>query len=279
MNNKGKNGDLLLDSSPIVATNNAELYDIKLVVCGDYVQEYNFKNKKIRKNKEEKMKNIKTIDTDSLRKIENKDKENNNIEFKHIMRSKLACQRLAKANAKEWKTFITLTFEENLVNIDIANKKLKNFIDSVRRVYKDFKYIGIPEFQERGAAHYHILTNIDINNDKLIFKQKDNEKFKHIKYWNHGFTKVDSLNNDIKKIIGYISKYMTKDADNRLYNRHRYFYSKNLLKPKENYLNFDNPKHLDFYKRILAGKELIYNNTYTNSYNDELIEFKEFLKS
>lgn len=264
---------LLLDSSLIVATRNREIYDLKLISCGDYIQVYKQENKKVKNVK----KDIKTINTDSLRKIENKKIESNNIELKNIIRSKLACQRIAKANAKDWKTFITLTFEENILNIDKANKKLKNFIDSVRRIYKDFKYICIPEFQKRGAVHYHMLTNIDINNDKLIYKQEDNQKYKHVKYWNNGFTKVDNLNNDIKKIIGYISKYMTKDIDNRLYNRHRYLYSKNLQTPKVSYLNLDNPKHLEFYKKMIKNKQLIYSNKYTNSYNDDLIEFEEFL--
>lgn len=70
---------------------------------------------------------------------------------------------------------------------------------------------------------------------------------------------------------------MTKDADNRLYNRHRYFYSRNLQKPKINFLNLNEPKHLEFYNRMLNEKNLIYENAYTNSYNNEIIEFKEFL--
>jgi len=200
-----------------------------------------------------------------------------NIEEKNIIRSKLQCQKLAKANADEFKTFITLTFAENVIDIDKANIRLKYFIDKIRRIYKEFKYIGVPEFQKRGAVHYHLFTNIDINDDRFIYSQKDNEKYKHIKYWDEGFTKVDNLKNDIKNIIGYISKYMTKDADNRLYNRHRYFYSRNLKKPKTNYLNLDNPKHIKFLETKLNNKNLIYNNTYKNSYNDELIDFQEYL--
>jgi len=273
-------GELLLDSSLIVATNKPDLYNVKLIDCGNYMQVYYLQKQKKKdknlKREEKESKNILNIDTDNLIKKENKNCENN-IAFKNIMRSKLDCQRLAKTNASEWKTFITLTFEENILDIDKANKELKKFIYKVKRVYNDLKYIGIPEFQKRGAVHYHILTNIDIDNTKLIYSQQNNEKFKHIKYWNNGFTKVDNLKNDIKKIIGYISKYMTKDADNRLYNRHRYFYSKNLQKPKINYLNLENTTHLNFYKSKLKNKELIYNNIYVNSYNEELIEFKEFL--
>lgn len=266
----------LLDSSLIVATTGSELYNVKLVSCGNYVQVYHLSEKKVKKKKSDDKRSIKFVNTDNLRKIDN-DSVNNNIEFKNIIRSKLECQRLAKANSSEWETFITLTFQENIQDIDMANKRLKYFVDKVRRVYKDFKYICIPEFQKRGAVHYHLLTNIKDNDQRLIYCQEDNHKFKHIKYWNEGFTKVDSLEKDIKKIIGYISKYMTKDADNRLYNRHRYLCSRNLIKPKISYLNLDNPTHLEFLKNKLNNKELQYENIYKNFYNDDLINFKEYL--
>ena len=237
--------DLLLDSSLIVTTDNLQLYDYKVIDSNDYVQIYKYPFNKSKKKKNLEC-DIKKINTDYLFKDNKQKSEFNNcnkIELKNIIRSKLECQRLAKCNANEWKTFITLTFKENITDIKYANKRFRYFIDKIQRVYKDLKYICIPEFQKRGATHYHLLTNIDVNND-LIYKQLDNEYFLHIKYWNDGFTKVDKLKNDIKKIIGYISKYMTKDIDNRLFNCHRYFYSRNLIRPKINYINTNDNKHL-----------------------------------
>lgn len=274
--------DYLLDSSLIVATTR-ELYNAKLIDCGNYVQLYILKNKNLRKKKEDNFElelrknKINKIFEEDKKDIVIKKKLNENVEEKNIIRSKLQCQRLAKSNCNSWKTFITLTFEENIIDINIANKRLKYFIDKIRRIYKDFKYICVPEFQKRGAVHYHLLTNIDINDNRFIYSQEDNEKFKHIKYWLDGFTKVDDIKNDIKKIIGYISKYMTKDADNRLYNRHRYFYSRNLKSPKINFLDLDNPKHIKFLENKLKNKNLIYNNNYKNSYNDEIVNFQEYL--
>ena len=274
--------DLLLDSSLILATD-FETYNLKLITCGDYVQVYSFQEDKTKKikdiEKNDKPNKIKLIDTDNLFKKNNSISKSNlkEIEFKNINRSKLECQRIAKANSKDWKTFITLTFAENVTDINIANKRLKYFIDKIRRIFKDFKYICIPEFQKRGAVHYHLLTNISIHDERFMYCQEDNKKFKHIKYWNEGFTKVDNLYKDIKKIIGYISKYMTKDIDNRLYNHHRYLCSRNLEKPKTSYLDLNNPKHLEFYINMIKDKTEIYTNTYQNTYNEDLIEFKEFL--
>lgn len=270
--------DTLLDSSLIVTTNKFK-YNIKIINCNDYIQVYYTPNYKIKKDQNlessNKKTNIKKIDTDNLVKKDNTTTPT--IEVKNIMRSKLECQRLAKCNANDWKTFITLTFEENITDIKQANKKFRYFIDKIQRVYKELKYICIPEFQKRGAAHYHLLTNISIDNTDLIYLQENNNKFKHIKYWNEGFTKVDTLDKDIKKIIGYISKYMTKDIDNRLYNHHRYFYSRNLNKPKTEYLDLENKIHLEYYNKLLSNKSMIYQNEYINLYDNDLILFKEFL--
>lgn len=273
----------ILDSNLILATIKKK-YDIKAVDCGDYLQLYLYEEKKVKKEKDtsdlelqkQKIDTMIETKTQSTSKIEVPWEQK--IELKNIMRSKLKCQRLAKANINDWETFITLTFAENITNIEQANKRFKNFIDKVRRIKKDFKYLVITEFQKRGATHYHMLSNISINDNKLIYSQEDNPKFKHIKYWNDGFTSVEIIKEDPKKIIGYIAKYMTKDIDNRLFNRHRYFCSRNLNVPKESYINLDNDFEKEFYKKIIQDKDLIYQHEYLNPYDNNKVTFLELLK-
>lgn len=271
---------LILDSKLISAT----LYDIKLVDCGDYSQVYIYENKKLRRKAEKnpeldlKKYNIENM-VEKKSKVEHKRINlKSNIEPKNIMRSKLECQRIAKSNIKDWQTFITLTFAENITDVKSANKKFKYFIDKVRRIKPDLKYLCIPEFQKRGAIHYHLLTNISIKDNSLIYNQEDNPKFKHIKFWNDGFNSVEVMKGDVKKIIGYISKYMTKDIDNRLFNHRRYFYSQNLEQPKISYINLDKDIDNNFYKKIIQDKNLIYQNEYTNPYDDTKVLFLEYLK-
>ena len=246
----------ILDSKHIVTTR-LSLYDIKIVQCGEYIQVYLYQEKKATRNKVQGLNDLSLTKSkiDNMLDYESKKKKknitlNDKIEERSIIRSKLECQRLAKSNMNDWKTFITLTFEENIVNVDYANKRFRYFIDKIKRVKKDLKYLCIPEFQKRGAVHYHLLTNIDINDTVLIYNQEDNPKFKHIKYWIDGFTSVENMTGDSKKVVGYIAKYMTKDIDNRLFNRHRYFYSRNLIVPTTMYLALDNEKEQDFYKKI-----------------------------
>lgn len=274
----------ILDSS-LILTTSKKLYNIKVVDCGNYSQVYFYENKILKTKNDTSDLDLKKININRIFKDENtrdkvviNKKTENKIEEKNIIRSKLECQRLAKANIDDWKTFITLTFAENVTDIKVANKRFRYFIDKIKRVKKDFKYICIPEFQKRGATHYHLLTNIDILDKKIIYCQEDNKKFFHIKYWNDGFTSVEVLTGDVKKIIGYIAKYMTKDIDNRLFNCHRYFFSRNLNRPTISYIDLDNSRDLDFYKKITQEKELIFREGYSNKYDNTKVLFLEYLK-
>lgn len=274
-------GALLLDSKLITPTI-SEGYNIKLVDCGDYVQVYCYeKKKKKRKNDDDDLNLIKNFDvgeSEKERKEKNIVNVENVIEVRNIIRSKLQCQRLAKANAKDWETFITLTFAKNEQNIEIANRKFRYFVDKIRRVKKDFKYLCIPEFQKRGAIHYHLLTNVSTSDDKLIYSQSDNPKYKHIKYWNLGFDSIEVIKGDIKKIVGYISKYMTKEIDNRLFGHRRYFYSNNLDKPLENYIDTDIVRDFNFYQKKIQELQPIYQRDYINPYDNSKVTFLEYQK-
>lgn len=272
-------GTPILDSKHIVETFKKS-YDVKLVDCGSYSQVYIYENKKFHTRKKDKDVDLelKKLKIDKF--VESKTKSNtcnltNKIEERSIIRSKLECQRLAKSNMEDWKTFITLTFEENVTSVPFANKRFRYFVKKVQRVKQDFKYLCIPEFQKRGAVHYHLLTNVSIDDKTLIFAQEDNPKFKHIKYWIDGFTSVEIMENDAKKVVGYIAKYMTKDIDDRLFGRHRYFYSQNLYKPKENFIDLESEQDCNFYKKIIQDKELIYQNEYINPYDGSSVTFLE----
>lgn len=269
----------LLDSKLILETSK-KCYDVKLVECGDYIQLYLYGKKKVKNIDDDNNDlNLKAVLLNSKNSKGSKDNSNSlkEIEFRNIIRSKLECQRMAKSNIGSWKTFITLTFKENITEVNDAMYQFKKFVIKVRRIKKDFMYLCITEFQKRGAVHFHILTNIDIDDESLMYRQEDNKNFVHIKYWNDGFTSVEPLNGNPKKIIGYISKYMTKDIDNRLFNKHRYFYSRNLNKPKESFIDLDNNRERDYYIKKTQGKELIYQNEYINTYDDSTVKFLEFL--
>ena len=290
----------ILDSkhiSPTIYNSTNKGYDIKLVEIGNYVQLYMYETKKLKKKKDKdidlelkKEKINKMFDNEKETNTKNSNELTSEISQRSIIRSKLECQRIAKANDKVWETFITLTFEENITDIESANKKFRYFVDKVRRIRKDFKYICIPEFQKRGAVHYHLLTNIPMDSkiipkrEKLKLWNKETKSYKEleyydIKYWNEGFSSAEPIKDNPKKIIGYISKYMTKDIDNRLFNKHRYFYSQNLNKPKESYIDLENEDEYNYYIKKIQDLDLISQKDYINPYDNTNVSFLEFYKS
>lgn len=248
------------------------LYDFKIVRCGDFLQVYYYENKKTKSVKNTDDIKINSLNINELKNTSNSSKE---IENRSIIRTKLNCQRIAKANSKEWKSFITLTYSENMQNIEIAKIDLTNFIRNIKKVRKDFKYIAIPEFQKRGAIHFHLLTNLNLQDDYIIKPQKSNPKYYDIKYWCKGFTSIEFIEGDIKKIVGYISKYMTKDCDSRLFGVRRFTCSQNLIKPIEEFIDINNENHQEHLKRLLKDKECIYTNMYLDNLNNNVV-FKEY---
>lgn len=296
----------LLDSSLNTATfpkvpsiNLYKNYNIKVIDCKGYKQIYVFSNNKSHKIAGLEIDKKKSLDIDSLIDIKNFKKEplngsndNKMILYRNVMRSKLKLQRIAKANEYEWKTFITLTFKDKITDLTKAYKIFRSFITVVSRYKKNFKWLCVPEFQKNGRVHYHMVTNIELDNDKLIYTQElDNgELAYHLKHWSKGLdennlplgkgydcieTIKDKEGNDSRKLCGYISKYMTKAfIEDCFFNKNRYYLSQNLYIPFENYIDFRNSTDALYYEMIMTNYDMIY----TKSYKDTLGNSVTFLE-
>lgn len=272
----------LLDSSLISKLKSNQLsnisYQYKVYDCGDYVQIYKFQNTKYKKDSS--FIDLKKIDNDNLYKKENINKPKS-ILLSNAIRSNLSVQRLARSNFNIWESFITLTFSTHITDISIANKKFNQFISNVRRIKIDFKYLAVPEFMKNGRVHYHLLSNLIL--DDVIIKYQKNKKGRavnidslyDIRFWSYGFCRVDFVKSNYKKIFSYLTKYMTKDIDNKLFGKKRYFYSQNLKKPVVNFVNNDNFNYLS---NLLINKSICFKTSYIDSYTKSNIEFLEFKK-
>lgn len=176
-------------------------------------------------------------------------------------------------NADKFKTFITLTFKEDIKDVYEANKQLNKYLTSVRRDMKkkgrEFYYLGVPEFQKNGRVHYHLLTSLE--NDIDIPKKNDLKTYNPFKdvwyvhnyyeipHWTYGYSdSFDILKNtdDNFNLSLYLIKYLYKDIDNRLFGNKKILKSNNLDKP-------------NIYK--LKQSSTIYKNavSYINQMNDE----------
>ena len=264
-------GCVLLDSSLNIQTN---VYpsNIKIIKCGDYYQVYNYSNLVKRTNKD-----LEPISENNLFKKKEKVtlKNNKNVEYKNLNRARLNCDRLVKANINKFKSFITLTLAENITDISLANKIFNIWRTKIKSIKKDFVYICVPEFQRRGAVHYHILSNLDIDHDTNIIIPQTNKKGCYdVKYWPYGFTSVFRTKNI--KIVGYMTKYMLKEQDNRLYGRCKYMASKKGLNyPEEINVDFNNRHHVELVIKLLHEYKATYQDKYYDKFENEIL-FREY---
>jgi len=90
------------------------------------------------------------------------------------------------------------------------------------------QYLGVIEFQKRGAIHYHVM----IFNLPYI-KHKVYETIREL--WGKGRIELKKVDT-IKRLINYLSKYMIKDFTNKkLANKKRYFTSRKIKRPLVSY--------------------------------------------
>lgn len=125
--------------------------------------------------------------------------------------------------------FVTLTFKEDIRDIETANeiftlfiKRLNFYIGKDKKA--ELRYVNVIEFQDKnrdGVVHYHAL----FFNLPYVYKKKLES------IWDQGFVKIKKVDK-IKNLAGYLTKYMVKGFDDpRLDGKKRYFPSMNLIKP------------------------------------------------
>lgn len=164
-----------------------------------------------------------------------KNNENKEIDVSNLRRTRNLLMMYAIENQEEFKSWVSLTFKENIKDLTNSNKKFANWVRQIKRVFPNFKYLGTPEFQKRGAVHYHLFTNLEVGSDLLPYQIDNKKRLFNAKYWNHGFSSGFSLDDvDDKFCIElYMIKYLYKDVDSRLFSRNKILKSNNLSKPTE----------------------------------------------
>lgn len=166
----------------------------------------------------------------------------------HLKRTRSQLRRLITSNATAWNCtpiFVTYTFAENITKIQEANYLFGIYTKRLnRRLGRKVKYLTVPEFQKRGAVHYHtIYFDIPyIEGLKKILRET----------WGYGFIDLKTIRK-IKNIGAYVSKYLRKDtADIRLTRQKGYFCSKGLKQPYE----IKNQEFIDSYMKNAIIEEI-----------------------
>lgn len=185
--------------------------------------------------------------------------------FGKIKRNSLARTRetlieLVENNEDAFVSFITLTYKEDVEDIDRAYKDLGNYIKACKRKMnkdgQELYYIAVPEIQNKRAKHYgkyvihfHLITNIPIGSklipkrEKKKIKGADFKGIKTIEYydlegWKQGFSvALPIVKQGEFELSKYLLKYLYKDLDDRFYGRQKILHSNNLKVPEFEYYN------------------------------------------
>jgi hypothetical protein len=183
----------------------------------------------------------------------------------HKAREKV--RRLINANFDEHSLFVTLTFAENMTDIEYANYELKKFLQKMKRRQKNFAYVAVIEFQKRGAVHYHMLCNLHLEWTTHKELQKHERELAAI--WGNGFVDIGYRKND--NAGAYLIKYMSKEHnDERLNGKKRYFFSRNLKQPKK-LTGLEAMKAL----QSLEGVPPVFTNSYYNDFTGPVL-YREY---
>jgi len=189
---------------------------VKSIVLGDYVEIYEYQkelpDKQFRKKRVKRLKSFRILRYDNM-----------------FAREK-RFRRLVVANCSRKNKFALLTLTMlRTVSITQSYECLRRFF---RRLYQsqgkdNIRYIGIPEFQKRGAIHFHILVwGLP---DYVIKQERDLRNLQRL--WQVGFVDCRQAYGDFK-VANYLSKYMSKAmSDQRILGRRSYCTSSNILRP------------------------------------------------
>lgn len=184
--------------------------------------------------------------------------------------------RLVNMNYDNRTSFLTLTFKDDIEDIDYANSEFRKFIKRLSYyLYKKesgLKYLATWEIQTSRAIktgkeviHYHIIM-FDvpyIDYDKLTT------------IWGNGYVSINRVD-DIENKGLYVSKYFAKDIDQKTHKKKAYFTSRNLKKPIEKKI-FINENDIDkIIDKNLVQYQSVYKKTIPYYDNEFKLQFDQF---
>jgi len=109
---------------------------------------------------------------------------------------------------------LTLTFQDNVGDINEANKALKIFLALMRKRFGNFDYLAVPERQKRGAIHYHFGLNKFFHWTAVMACWKLAIKKAGFVQTGGIFINKTACTGSVNRMARYIAKYILKGVDN-----------------------------------------------------------------
>ena len=164
-----------------------------------------------------------------------------------ISRTKQMIYRICRSNI--WDYFVTITFDPQRVNRQNYDSILSittEYLKALKRKYKDFVYILVPELHSDGVSwHMHGLFK-NIPDTELLFSGKYDDnglEIYNLKHKFFGWTTLTKVK-DNDRVTMYMCKYITKMMFDQSKNRKRYIASHNCIKPVENNYFVQDPQRI-----------------------------------
>lgn len=146
---------------------------------------------------------------------------------RHIARAVANFRRKVRATLQLGTPYLLTLTMGDIVDIGVAFKLYTQFGARLRRVYgKEIAWITVPEFQKRGAVHFHILIwNLS---HEAYLTERNTRRIQNL--WGYGYVDIASTDGS-PKLSGYLAKYMSKAMhDDRLFGKKAYSCSRNTLR-------------------------------------------------
>lgn len=174
-----------------------------------------------------------------------------------LYRAKKSFQRLVLGNLSvATPALLTLTMLD-LVSIKYAYSRFTAFGQRIKRVFGNgIAWIAVPEFQARGAVHFHVLIwNIPY---EFVANERHTRYIQNL--WGWGY--VDILQTDgSPKLATYLSKYLSKGMqDDRLVGIKAYSATRNIVRS----VSFNSQATIDFIQSNALGVDnlLVFERSY-----------------
>lgn len=143
------------------------------------------------------------------------------------------------ALANDWTGgwFLTITLNKKYVdrfNYEECHNRVCKFLKNVKEQNPDFKYLLVPQLHEEKGWHFH---GVVVKCDKLTFENsgivKDGIKIYNVNKnsFKYGFTTASKIVS-MDKVINYFTNRIIEELFVMSKTKHRYIYSRNLVKPK-----------------------------------------------
>ena len=173
-----------------------------------------------------------------------------------IKRSKRNVLRLIRSMNMENAYFVTLTFDKTKVDrTDFVKccKKTRVWLQNLRKQpgAENMSFLCVPELhKDMTSWHSHCIL-CDVGDIKLTdsnHKDRTGRTIYNLDKWRYGFSTAVRISSDPEssiKLAKYVTKYFTKESGMIAHNKHRYFASRNIPKPRvrkwhyEDYIDAD----------------------------------------